>query len=212
MRLSDRIRGLYGIADAQYRPEVPMDEKIRFFVDGGAGCVQLRMKEGGARRLYEATRKAMARFGGRVVVLVDDRPDVALAAGAHGVHVGQEDLPVREVRALVGPELVLGATVRTLAEAREALEAGADYVGFGPVFPTTTKALSVEARGLSMLALVAREAGLPVVAIGGVGAERAEPIARAGAVAGAVISDVLGAADPVAQARRFVAEFARGLD
>ncbi len=210
MSLRDRIRGLYGIADAQFRPELTLAEKLRAFADGGATCVQLRDKRGGARALFDAAAKAMAEVGSRVLVLVNDRPDVALAAGAHGVHVGAEDLPLAQVRKLMGAERIVGATVRTLAEARAALEAGADYVGFGPVFPTSTKALPVEARGLARLAEVARGAGLPVVAIGGVGAANAAAVAVAGAAAGAVVSDVLGAADPVAQARLFAAEFARG--
>lgn len=210
MSLRDRIRGLYGIADAQFKPELSLAQKLCAFADGGASCVQVRDKGAGARALFEAAKEAMAQVGSRVVVLVNDRPDVALAAGAHGVHVGAEDLPVAQVRRLVGPERIVGATVRTLAEARAALAEGADYVGFGPVFPTSTKALPVEARGLSMLAEVARGAGLPVVAIGGIGAGNAAAVAAAGAAAGAVVSDVLGAADPVAQARRFAAEFARG--
>lgn len=210
MSLRHRIRGLYGIADAQVRPELSLWEKTRLFAEGGASCIQLRDKRGGARALFEAAREALEHLGDRVLILINDRPDVALASGAHGVHVGAEDLPVAVVRKMVGPERIVGATVRTLAEARAALEDGADYVGFGPVFPTSTKALAVEVRGLSMLAEVARGAGLPVVAIGGVGAASAAAIAGAGAAAGAVVSDVLGAVDPVAQARRFTAEFARG--
>jgi thiamine-phosphate pyrophosphorylase len=204
-----RIRGLYGIADAGFRPDLALPEKVSAFVEGGASVVQLRLKGRPARELLEATRAALKLARGRALVLVNDRPDVALAAGADGVHVGEEDLPVAEVRRLVGPRLLVGATARTLEEARAAVAQGADYVGFGPIFATSTKDLNVPARGLAMLEEVARSLAAPVVAIGGIGLAQAALVARAGAAAAAVISDVLGASAPAERARLFVEAFAR---
>ncbi len=207
-----RIRGLYGIADAGVRPEVPLAEKVRWFLEGGSPVIQVRMKSAPARLLLEEARQAMALCSGRALVLVNDRPDVVLAAEADGVHVGDEDLPVALVRKLVGPDRIVGATVRTLEEARRAAEEGADYVGFGPVFATSTKKVSAEVRGLEMLARVARGSPIPVVAIAGIGLENAASVARAGASAAAVVSDVLLAADPVAQARAIAREFERATE
>ena len=204
------IQGLYGIVDLGFRPELPTRLKIEAFLAGGASVIQVRAKGSPARELLAATRLAMELAAGRALVIVNDRPDVALAAGADGVHVGAEDLPVAEVRHVVGPQVIVGATARTLVEARAAVAAGADYVGFGPVFPTSTKELAVDPRGLEVLAEVAGGLGAPVVAIGGIGLDCAEEVARAGATAVAVVSDVLGAADPADRARRFSAALARG--
>ena len=200
-----RIAGLYGIADASFRPELAIEAKVQAFLDGGACAVQLRMKGASARDLLAATRRALELAAGRALIIVNDRPDVALAAGADGVHVGAEDLPVAEVRRLVGPTMLVGATARTLAEARAALERGADHVGFGPVFATSTKALAVPPRGRQALAEVASTLAAPVVAIGGITLENALQVAHAGAAAAAVVSDVLGAADPSDQARQLTA-------
>jgi thiamine-phosphate pyrophosphorylase len=204
------IQGLYGIADAGFRPDLPLEAKVRAFLEGGACAVQLRLKGRPARELLDAARRARELARGRALVLVNDRPDVALAAGVDGVHVGDEDLPVAEVRRLVGPAMVVGATARSLAQARQALRDGADYIGFGPIWATATKPVAAEARGLEQLSSVARALDAPVVAIGGLTVERAAEVARAGASAGAVISDVLGAADPAERARRFARAFQEG--
>jgi thiamine-phosphate diphosphorylase len=205
-----RIVGLYGIVDAGFRPELPIEAKILAFLDGGASVVQLRMKGRSARELFDAACRAVELTRGKAVLLVNDRPDIALASGADGVHVGEEDLPVAHVRRVVGAKMIVGATMRTLEQAREAIEQGADYVGFGPVFATSTKALTAKARGLEMLAEVVRGLAAPVVAIGGITLDRVAEVARAGAAAAAVISDVLGAPDPAARARDIAAAFARG--
>jgi len=204
------IQGLYGIADAGFCPELALDAKVRAFLDGGACAVQLRLKDRPASELFQATRRAMELARGRALVIVNDRPDVALAAGADGVHLGAEDLPVEEVRRLAGDRLIIGATARTLEDARAAIAAGADYVGFGPVFETRTKRIEARARGLEELARVCRELGAPVVAIGGIALERACDVARAGASAAAVVSDVLGAPDPAGRAGAFVRAFREG--
>ena len=201
------IQGLYGIADALFRPELPIDEKVRAFLDGGASAVQLRLKGRPAKELYAAALRAVALSRGRALVFVNDRPDVALAAGADGVHLGADDLDVAQARRLAGDRLVIGATARTLETAREAIAAGADYVGFGPIFATQTKAVDAAPRGVDELARVARELGAPVVAIGGIGLSNVAAVARHGACAAAVISDVLGATDPAGRARAVVLAF-----
>lgn len=179
-------------------------------IGGGARAVQVRMKDAPAGAVLEATRRILALAAGRALVLVNDRADLALLAGADGVHLGDDDLPVPEARRLLGPDLLVGRTTRTLEEARAALDEGADHVGYGPIFASRSKALPVPPRGLQALAEVARALPAPVVAIGGIGLDDVGAVARAGAACAAVIEAVVGAADPEAAAARMQAAFEAG--
>jgi thiamine-phosphate pyrophosphorylase len=178
---------------------------------GGARVVQLRMKRTPMREALAAAREVVAacRRAG-AVCLVNDRVDLALLSGAHGVHVGDEDLPPEAARQLLGPEGLVGVTVRDVAGARAAREAGADYVGLGPVFGTTTKQVAAPVLGLEGFAAVVRESPLPVVGIGGVKLENIAQLAATGAHGGAVASDVLLAEDLAERVRRLSAAFDRG--
>jgi thiamine-phosphate pyrophosphorylase len=193
------LRGLYAI--------VASSDQARAAIAGGAAVVQVRMKDAPAGEVLREARATVALAAGRALVLVNDRADLALLSGADGVHVGDEDLPVAEARRLVGPDLLVGRTARTLAEARAALAEGADHVGFGPIFGSRSKALAVTPRGVALLAEVARELGAPVVAIGGIGPETIGDVARAGAACAAVIDALFGAGDPAANAARLAALF-----
>ena len=132
-----------------------------------------------------------------VPVLVNDRVDVALAAGAHGVHIGQGDLPCAAVRRLVGSSLIVGVSCKTAEQAVAAARAGADYVGVGAVYPTNTK--DSKAIGVDGLAAVVRASPIPVVAIGGLKAHNVAPAMQAGA-AGVAVVTALFAADDIAAA------------
>jgi thiamine-phosphate pyrophosphorylase len=170
---------------------------------GGADVLQLRDKEASSGRLYRAalelrkiTREAKVPF------IVNDRLDVALAADADGVHVGQEDLPASVARRILGPGKILGVSAETVEEAIRAEEDGADYLGVGPVFEARgTKADAGEPVGLELVAQIRRRCRLPIVAIGGINAENARKVREAGADAVAVISAIV-AADDIAQAAR----------
>jgi thiamine-phosphate pyrophosphorylase len=197
-----RLRGLYAIAS---RPE-----QARAAISGGAAVVQVRVKGSPAGEILRIAREIVALARGRALVLVNDRADLALLSGADGVHLGDEDLPANEARRLLGPDLLVGRTARTLEEASAAIAAGADHVGFGPVFGSRSKALAVAPRGLGMLGAVARSLGAPVVAIGGIGADTIADVARAGAACAAVIDALYGEGDPVENARRLAAAFEAG--
>jgi thiamine-phosphate pyrophosphorylase len=197
-----RLRGLYAIAS---RPD-----EARAALEGGAAVVQVRVKDAPAGEVLRIAREIVAAARGRALVLVNDRVDLALLSGADGVHVGDEDLPAAEARRLVGRELLVGRTARTLEEARTALREGADHVGFGPIFGSRSKALAVAPRGLALLREVASALGAPVVAIGGIGAETIGDVARAGAACAAAIDALFGGGDPVANARRLAAAFEAG--
>ena len=174
-------------------------------VRGGATMVQLRLKDADARTLVEVGRALVAAVP--VPVLMNDRADVALAAGAAGVHVGTEDLPVSAVRAFAPPGFIIGASVGSDAEV--AGSRGADYVGIGPVFSTLSKSDAGVAIGVEEFARLARACALPAVAIGGITEENARAVMDAGASGVALIRAVLGAPDPEQAARRIRAAIGR---
>jgi thiamine-phosphate pyrophosphorylase len=200
-----RLAGLYAIVGGGGAVE-----QARAAIAGGARVVQLRMKDAPAGAVLAAAREIVGLANGRALVVVNDRADLALLAGADGVHLGDEDLPPAEARRLVGPDLLVGRTTRTLEEARAALREGADHVGFGPIFPSGSKRLSVPPRGTGMLREVAASLGAPVVAIGGITAANVGEVARAGAACAAVIGALFAAGDPRESAARLAAAFEAG--
>jgi thiamine-phosphate pyrophosphorylase len=145
---------------------------------------------------------AVARAGGAKVI-VNDRADIARIAGADGVHVGQTDLPVDDVRAIVGPGAIVGLSTHDKAQIDRALDMTATYIAVGPIFPTDTKDTGYSARGLELVTYAAGR-GKPVVAIGGITLERAAAVRAAGASAVAVITDILTGDDVEARVRAFV--------
>ncbi len=196
-----RLRGLYAI--------VASPAEAAAAIAGGAGVLQVRVKVAPSGEVLRVAREAVALAAGRALVLVNDRADLALLAGADGVHVGDDDLPPEEARRLVGPGLLVGRTTRTLAEARAAIAAGADHVGFGPIFATTTKALAVPPRGLEPLREVTGALRAPVVAIGGIEEDTIADVSRAGAACAAVVGAIFRRGDPAENARRLAQAFAR---
>ncbi|HVE79765.1 MAG TPA: thiamine phosphate synthase [Gemmatimonadaceae bacterium] len=171
--------------------------RARAAVRGGATMVQLRLKGEDARTLVEVARALIATLA--VPVVVNDRADVALAAGAAGVHLGVDDLPPAAVRRVVPPEFIIGASVGDEAEVANA--AGADYAGIGPVWVTASKADAGGAIGVEGFARLAGRLTIPSVAIGGVTAENAAAVAAAGAAGVAVIRALFAARDPEQAAR-----------
>lgn len=135
----------------------------------------------------------MARRAGSVLI-INDHADIARAVDADGVHLGQDDLPVGLARMLLGPDRLIGLSTHTIEQARSAQAAGADYVGFGPLFPTRTKDAGPD-KGIESLRAVTASVSLPVIAIGGITAANAAQAIEAGAAGVAVISAILGAAD-----------------
>lgn len=166
-------------------------------VQGGATCVQLRLKDVAARDLVGVARELIRAVG--VPVIVNDRADVAIAAGAAGVHLGTDDVPVSAIRAIAPKGFLIGASVGSDAEVL--LAAGADYAGVGPVFATSSKSDAGNPIGLLEFARLSAATGLPTVAIGGITATNALSAIQAGAAGIAVISSIFGAIDPLAAAQ-----------
>ena len=200
-----RLAGLYAIVGG---PDPVAQAALA--LDGGAAVIQLRVKEMADGELLAAASRLVALARGRALVIVNDRADLAVLSGADGVHVGDEDLPVEAARRVVGPGLLVGRSTRTLADGLAALAAGADHVGFGPVFATATKRIPEPPRGLAMLAEVARGLPAPVVAIGGIGLDTIGPVAAAGAAAAAVIGALFDDPEPRRRAAALAAAFAAG--
>ena len=166
---------------------------------GGATMIQLRLKDADARTTVEVARVLVASLPADVPLIVNDRADVAIAAGAAGVHVGPEDVPPSALRRVVPPEFIIGASIGT--EAELPLAADADYVGIGPVYATDSKLDAGSAIGASRLAELITRSRKPAVAIGGIDASNAAAAMDAGAAGVAVIRAVFGAKDPEQAAR-----------
>ncbi len=177
-------------------------ELAELAIAGGADTIQLREKGGSTREMIRVAKQiqTLCKKAGAVFI-VNDRVDVAIASHADGVHLGQDDFPIPLARELLGAETIIGGSASTLEEARKCLAEGADYVGFGPVYPTGSKADAGPVSGLDMLRLVVREIPLPIVAIGGISAANAPLVISAGAHGIAVISAVCCQEDPTEAAR-----------
>ena len=203
--------GLYALCDDAVRPELAVPEKAWRAIEGGARVLQLRLKTAEPRQALATIRAVLelTRPMG-AVCLVNDRVDYALATGADGVHVGDDDLPVEQARRLLGPSRVVGRTARSLVDILEARQAGADYVGLGPIFPTTTKRVNHPPLGIDGLRAIAAASPLPIVAISGISIDNIAEVAAAGAHGAAVASDLLNAVDITEQARRLVRAFETG--
>ncbi|HOW86890.1 MAG TPA: thiamine phosphate synthase [Candidatus Aminicenantes bacterium] len=200
---------LYLVADAGYAAGRDLAGLVDAAVDGGVTIVQLRAKSLGGAAFAALASDVAARLARRgVPLLINDRVDVALACGAAGVHLGQDDLPVAAARRLLGPRGIIGLSVNTAEEARRAERDGADYVGAGPAFATSTKQTELAVLGPAGIGRIKAAVRLPVVAIGGIGAAGAAEMAAAGADGVAVVSAILGAPD----ARRAAEELKRAFE
>jgi len=177
-------------------------------LDGGATLFQIRAKTASGTAFLDATEAVLRRAEPfRATVIVNDRADVARVAGAHGVHVGQEDLPPAAVRAVAGSQAIVGLSTHTPEQIAAALREPVSYIAIGPVFGTGTKETGHAAVGLSRVreaADRAHAAAMPVVAIGGITADTAAEVSAAGADAVAVISGLLASGDPGRTARAYL--------
>jgi thiamine-phosphate pyrophosphorylase len=199
------MKGFYFITDAGLSLAGNLSDVARA-VAAGVRVVQYREKQGDTQALVEEARRLRelcrtARF------LVNDRVDVALAADADGVHLGRDDLPYAEARRLLGKNKIIGLTVGSLAEALEAQELGADYLGVSPIFATLTKADAGPPMGLGLLREIRKRVSLPLVAIGGISLANAPAVIRAGADMVCAISMVVTQVDVAREITKFQALF-----
>lgn len=197
---------LYAIFDASLSQGRSAIEILRDLLNGGAKIIQLRAKEMTSNEFHRFAIEARdLTRGSGCLLIINDRVDIAMATRADGAHLGQEDLPLAVARKLMGKERIIGISTHDPDQARQAEEGGADYIGFGPMFGTTTKDTGYSARGLSMLREVRKAVKLPIVAIGGITEENVSEVWDAGADSAAIISDLMKAEDVTAKVRRILA-------
>lgn len=168
---------------------------VREALEGGVTLVQYRAKTASSAEMYaEALQLKALCDSFNVPLIINDRLDIAMAVGAAGVHLGQDDLPCAAARKLLGEDYLIGVSAHNPAEAKAALQSGADYLGCGAVFGTATKA-DVKKLGTEGLMAICREKGLPVVGIGGVTADNYREVRAAGADGAAIVSGILAQPD-----------------
>lgn len=197
------LKGLCLILDQdklRVSPEQAMFETcligVRFF--------QFRSKTGSRKSAYETSRRLskIARDAGATFI-VNDHADIALAVDADGVHLGQDDLPIEHARKILGPTKLIGISTHNTEQAREAERQGADYIGFGPIFSTSTKDAGT-VQGLVNLTVIRQTVSIPIIAIGGIKHDTVNDVIRAGADCVAIISAILSADDVVAAASEII--------
>lgn len=185
---------------------------VREALEGGVTLVQYRAKTASSAEMYAEAQELKALCDSfKVPLIINDRLDIAMAVGAAGVHLGQDDLPCAAARKLLGEDYIIGVSAHNPAEAKAALQSGADYLGCGAVFGTATKA-DVKKLGTDGLAAICKAKGLPVVGIGGVTADNYREVRAAGADGAAIVSGILAQPDIRAAVRsiaRVSQEFAK---
>ena len=192
---------LYLVTDRRLAAPRPLEEVVMAAVRGGVTAVQLREKECPTGEFVALARRLKSALTPRgIPLIINDRVDVALAAGADGVHVGQSDMPYSDVRRLVGPDLLVGLTVETVEQALQASHLDADYLGVSPIFDTPTKSDTAKSWGTELLAALRPRSRHLLVAIGGINRDNAAQVMDAGADGIAVVSAICAAPDPQAAA------------
>ena len=202
MKCDRQTMRLYAVTDRAWVGRQTLPEQVEAALKGGATCVQLREKElDGAAFLEEAKVLAALcrRYG--VPLIINDNVEVALAAGADGVHVGQDDLTVEQVRRLAGDRLIVGVSAHSVEQALAAQAGGADYLGVGAVFATATKS-DAHVLPRETLAEICRAVDIPVVAIGGIGEDNLLQLAGTGVDGAALVSAIFSAPDIEGQCRK----------
>ena len=195
MKCDKQYLRLYAVTDRTWTEKQTLFQQVEAAVKGGATCVQLREKElDEAAFLQEAKEICALCRRYNVPFIVNDNVDIALACGADGVHVGQEDMAAGDVRCRAGKDIILGVTVHTVEEARQAVLNGADYLGLGAVFPTGTKTDAEQMPG-DMLRAICDSVELPIVAIGGINRDNLFKLSGSGVDGVALVSAIFSAED-----------------
>lgn len=202
---------LYAIIDAALlkTSELSFAEMM---AESGVELLQYRNKHASSRQLFEISQSISVKLSAKAArprFIVNDRADIALVVNAGGVHVGQEDLGVEDARGIMGADRWVGVSTHSLEQLDAADKTSADYIAFGPIFPTRSKENPDPVVGLDLLREVRRHTRKPLVAIGGITLERAADVYRAGADSLAVMRDLIVCDDPGARAAQFLAEAAR---
>ena len=197
-----KVGRFHVLTDTYLQTRLSHVELAELAIAGGADTIQLRQKGGGTRQMIGVAEQmqALCKRGG-VTFIINDRVDVAIASHADGVHLGQDDFPIPLARKLLGEEAIIGGSAGSMDEARKCLWEGADYIGFGPVFPTTSKEDAGPAGGLELLEQIVKAIPVPIIAIGGISRGNLPLVIQTGAHGIAVISAVCCQEDPLEAAK-----------
>jgi len=207
--MTKRLGRLHVLTDETVQSRFTHAELAEMAIAGGADTIQFREKKRSTKELVDIAETLRRVCRARnVPLIINDRVDIALAVDADGVHLGQRDLPVAVARKLLGPEKIIGGTAATLDEAIAVQNEGADYLGFGHIYSTTSKQKHGAPKGPEALAEICGALAIPVIAIGGIDQENFLPVFDAGAWGIAVIAAVCAAPDPTRAAR----ELKNGID
>ncbi len=194
--MKDLDTRIYFITDSTPYTEEEFLARVRSALRGGVSLIQLREKQRTTReyiRLAEKVNEIVKEFG--VPLIIDDRIDVAMAAGVKGVHLGQSDMPIKTARKILGEDFIIGATAKTVEQALEAFEQGADYLGVGAIYPTTTKVKTV-LTSTQMLDKICKAVPIPVNAIGGLNKDNIDVLKGIGISGICAVSAIMKADDP----------------
>ena len=196
---------IYPVVSSEFCAGRSVAEVVSAIAAGGAKIVQLREKKRSDADLFALAslcRKITDQYN--MLLIIDDRTDIALACGADGVHLGQEDMPVKEAR-IIAPELLIGSSTHNAGEIHAAHQSGAGYLNIGPVYPTQTKNVSCGALGFEKFAELAKLAEIPFSVMGGIKAHHLEELFRHGISAAAMVTEITRAADITAKVRELLA-------
>lgn len=188
--------GIYALTSEQHSLGRSNIEVAKEILASGVPILQYREKSKKVRKMYEECLelRALTKHYGALLI-INDYLDIALAVGADGVHIGQDDLPLTKVRAIVGPDLIIGVSTHSPDQAREAVSNGADYIGVGPLFATNTKVDVCDPVGLDYLTYVVKNIDIPFVAIGGIKERNLPEVIKAGARTAALVTEIVGSQD-----------------
>ena len=193
MKLLNNTLALYLVTARYDWKEEDFLKKVEEACRSGVTLVQLREKECSTREYYELARKVKTITDTyQIPLIIDDRVDICLAVDASGVHIGAEELPVEVVRNMIGNDKILGVTAKTVERALEAEKHGADYLGVGAIYPTTTKVIT-QPTSIETLKAIATTVSIPIVAIGGIKEENIEPLEGTGIAGIAIVSEIMKA-------------------
>ena len=202
MKPSIKEIDLYFITDSKLTKKTVIED-VKAVVRAGVKIVQYREKEKTTREMIIEAEKIKKICSGKAIFLINDRTDVCLAVDADGVHLGNDDMPYKKAREILGNRII-GVTVHNVEEAINAEKTGADYVGVSPIFETSTKKDAGPAAGLKLIKEVKAKIKIPFVAIGGINLENIDDVVKAGAKSAAVISAIITKDDVEEECRKFI--------
>ncbi|SFG23033.1 thiamine-phosphate pyrophosphorylase [Desulfotomaculum arcticum] len=202
---------LYLVTDRAILGGRDLGQAVEDALRGGVTLVQLREKDTSSRDFYQialALKDLAVKY--QVPLIINDRLDIALAVDADGIHIGQEDLPLQVARCLLGPEKIIGYSVSNIEEAVYGEKYGADYLGAGPVYTTTTKAVTIQPLGVEGLRNIKNSVSIPVVGIGGINLDNVREVKKSGADGVSIVSGILGSLDPDCTSRKLCEAWQQG--